>query len=223
MWTRCWKRLAGCIAISCALAAGAEYQAGAARRGDARVVVIEDRRGTHVIVAQAEFPITRAVADYVAAQLVKTYGLERADIVLAGAGERAPRPEDIVEAVAAVVVAPAVVKWDGRRISIAGEGGCIATLWPVGEACGDGATVRSPIRAAFQMIKLPHGLQQRGEMAAAYPIQAIAFGKQVTVLAAPGETKYEGRDVLVIPHANDAGTPGDFGAAIGGILRRVGR
>ena len=53
--------------------------------------------------------------------------------------------------------------------------------------CADGAAVAGAIRAAFQMVEPEHGLQKRGQGVRSFPVQAIALGKQVTVLALSGE------------------------------------
>ena len=52
------RRLAGCIAIELLLAAGlwaAEYQAGVATAGQAKALVLEDRRGGRAVFAEADF------------------------------------------------------------------------------------------------------------------------------------------------------------------------
>src|SRR5438270_4601053 len=95
-----WRRLAGCIAIECVMAAAPpEYRAGAAAGEHVLVVVLEDRRGARAIFAQADFAITRAVSDFVAVQLVKSYDLERAEIVVSGTRSELGRAGDIVDAV----------------------------------------------------------------------------------------------------------------------------
>jgi len=45
----------------------------------------------------------------------------------------------------------------------------------------------SPSGAAFQMVEPMHGLQKRGEAVRSFPVQAIALGRQVTILALSGE------------------------------------
>src|SRR6266705_2334491 len=84
MSKRFWKRLAGCIAIECSLAAAPEYQAGMAAAGHAKAVVLEDNRGNRAVFAEADSPVTRAVSDFVAAQLAKRYGLDRASLLIYG-------------------------------------------------------------------------------------------------------------------------------------------
>ena len=66
------------------------------------------------------------------------------------------------------------------------------------------------IRAAFQMVEPAHGLQKRGETVRAFPVQAIALGKQVTILALSGEAALpEGvspRGLIFAPFSNEAAT-----------------
>jgi len=97
-----WRRLAGCIAIECCLTAAPkpEYLAGAARLEHARVVVLEDRRGFRALFAEADFPVTRGMADFIAVQLVKLAGMDRAGIVIGGTGSALPEPGEIVAAAA---------------------------------------------------------------------------------------------------------------------------
>jgi hypothetical protein len=161
----------------------------------------------------------------VAAQLAKEYELDRASVVLGGAVSGEVRAEDLFTAIAAALgaVEPAKVSYNGAVISIESAARkCLATI-PSGP-CAGGAAVHAPIRAAFQTIEPAHGLQQRGELVTSYPIQAIALGKTVTVLALSGEGRYSGgREVVVISHANDVVTPWDPAAVIGRILERVRR
>src|SRR2546428_10570139 len=92
MSKRFWKRLAGCIAIECSLAAPPEYQAGMAAAEHANAVVLEDHRGNRAVFAEADSPVTRAVSDFVAAQLAKRYGLDRASLLIYGRGRSPPPP-----------------------------------------------------------------------------------------------------------------------------------
>jgi hypothetical protein len=94
--------------------------------------------------------------------------------------------------------------------------------------CTDGAAVTGGIRAAFQMVEPAHGLQKRGETGRSFPVQAIAVGKQVTILALSGEAALpEGvnpRGLIFAPFSNDtAAAPqdADVRAAIQRVLARV--
>jgi hypothetical protein len=225
MSRRSWKRLAGCIAISSGLtAATPEYRAGAAAVDHVRAVVVEDRRGARAVFAQADFPITRAVSDYVAVQLVKTYALDRAAVVISGTGTAAVEPASVLAAIERALGAlqPATLS-DAISIRSA-AGACLATLYPIRlDGCRDGAPIRGRIRAAFQMVDLPHPLRTREAPPTSYPVQAVAIGKTI-ILALGGEVpagRYAG---IVVPHATDTTPlPNDprVEAAIANVLKRV--
>ena len=90
-------------------------------------------------------------------------------------------------------------------------------------------TVRSPIRSAFQMVDLARSLQHRGETSPVYPVQAIALGNQVTILAVGGnvsEGPYRAPKRIVVLNANDSFTPPPdprIDTAIRQVLARIGR
>jgi hypothetical protein len=227
-----WRRLAGCIAIECCLTAAPrpEYRAGAAQSEHARVVVLEDRRGFRAVFAEADFPVTRDVADFVAVQLVKLAGLDRAGIVISGSGAALPDSGEIVAAAAKALssLGPATVSYDGVVSVRTESGGCLATFYPVRfDGCRDGAAAHGPIRAAFQMVDVPHGLQTRGEVAAGYPVQAVAIGKAATVLALGGDApagRFHATGRIVVARANDAvaSAPEEvLEKAVKAVLRRV--
>src|ERR1035441_7853829 len=92
MRKRSSRKLAGCIAIELALAMAAgfaaDYRAGAAASGSARALVLEDARGTRAVFTQTEFPITQALADFAAAQLLRSLDLERSGLLLHRSEER---------------------------------------------------------------------------------------------------------------------------------------
>jgi len=232
MSTKFWRRLAGCIAIECCLTAAPkpEYRAGAARSEHARVVVLEDRRGFLAVFAEADFPVTRDVADLAAVQLVKLAGLDRAGIVISGTGPALPESGDIVAAAAKALLSlgPATISYDGG-ISVRTESGdCLATFYPVQfDGCRAGEAAHGPIRAVFQMVDVPHGLQARGDVAPGYPVQAVAIGKAATVLALGGDVaagNFTAPGRIVVPRANDAiaAAPEDvIEKAVAAVLRRV--
>jgi len=208
-------------------AAPPEYRAGAAAGEHVRAVVLEDRRGALAVFAQADFAITRAVSDFVAVQLVKSYDLERSEIVISGARSGVGRADDVVGAVEQAVskIAPATLVFSDVIWVRTVDGACVATLYPVRlEGCRDGAAMHGPIRAAFQMIDVPHGLQTREVSSWAYPVQAVAIGR-VTVLALGGDVpagRYAAAGRVIVPYANDVGPmPDGFSAAIEGVLKRV--
>ena len=193
------RRLAGCCAIELLFAAGllaanSDYQAGTAAAGRVKVVALEDRRGNRAVFATAEFRISQSLSDFIAAQVVKAYGVDRAGLLLVSAGQGEPAPDDAVAAIGAALgdLEPAVVRSSGGAVSVtAPDGHCRATLAADGavafERCGPGEPVRAPIRAAFQMVDPAHGLQQRAEPVRASSVQAIALGQRFVVLAVEGE------------------------------------
>jgi len=229
MSKRFWKRLAGCLVIKYALAAAPDYQAGTAAVEHARAVALEDNRGNRAVFAEADFAVTRAVSDFVAAQLAKQYGFDRASLVIYSRGAtQSGEPGALLTAITAALGAmePAELRYDGVTISIAGsDGRCIGVL-PAG-ACTGGVRVRAPIRSAFQMVEGQHGLQIRGEVREAYPVQATAFGKEVAILGLGGEARFPAtKGIVVIPFANDTSAPPSSSvveAAARRVLARVGR
>ncbi len=237
MRKRSSRRLAGCIAIELALAAAgwsADFRAGAAAAPTARALVIEDTRGNRAVFAQAEFHITQALADFVAGQLLHSQTLDRAGVVFrwGGIGNRPAQPEDLVTAVSTALAAlePAAVRYGHRVLSVATvEGRCLGSLnedGAVGTAgCGEGVEVTGLIRSAFQMVEPLHPLLKRGEITRAFPIQAIALGKQVTILALSGEAFLpEGlstRGLIFSPFSNEAVPPPLHDARVRAAIQRV--
>ena len=193
------RKLAGCFAIELLLAAGltaadSDYQAGTAAAGKVKALALEDRRGSRAVFATAEFPLSQSLSDFIAAQVVKAYGVDRAGLLLRSAGQGDPAPDDVVTAIGAALggLEPAVVRSSGGAVSItAPEGGCRATLAAGGtvafERCAPGEPVRAPIRAAFQVVDPLHALQPRGEPIRSSSVQAIALGSQFVVLAVDGD------------------------------------
>src|SRR5262249_47403789 len=110
--------------------------------------------------------------------------------------------------------------------SIHGEDGRCWIAIPSGP-CTEGVTVRSPVRAAFQMVETETGLQKRGEVRAMYPVQAIAFGKEAAILALGGAGEYPVPKGVVLVRLGNAGVAapavGRFTEAIRRVLARVGR
>ena len=163
--------------------------------------------------------------------------LDRAAILFrwGGIGNRPAQPADLVTAITAAIAAlePASVRYGHRVLSIAAaDGHCLGSLnedGAVGIAgCIEGTDVTGLIRAAFQMVEPAHGLLKRGESARAFPVQAIALGKQVTILALSGEAAFpEGvnpRGLIFSPFSNEAFPPPQDArvrAAIQRVLARV--
>jgi hypothetical protein len=193
------RKLAGCFAIELLLAAGLlaadpDYQAGTAAAGKVRALALEDRRGARAVFVTVEFGVSQPVSDFIAAQVLKAYGVDRAGLLLRSAGQGDPAPDDAVTAIGAALgsIEPAVVRSSGEAVSITSpDGRCLAMLAANGavafERCGAGEAVRAPIRAAFQMVDPAHGLQPRGEPVRSSSVQAIALGGQFVVLAVDGD------------------------------------
>ncbi len=211
-------------------AAPPEYRAGSAGSQHVRAVVVEDRRGYRAVFAEADSAITRAASDFVAAQLVKRYEMDRAAIVISGGAAGAADPAEILgtieQALGRLQAATLAIS---DVISLRGPGGvCVASLHPVRiDGCREGAPVHGTIRAAFRMIDVPHVLQGREALSRAYPVQAVAVGRQATVLALGGKAPVErfaavGR--IVVPFANDDGPwpeSARVDAAVAGVLKSV--
>jgi hypothetical protein len=215
-------------------AADFEYQSGTAAFGRAKALVLEDRRGNRAAIAQTGFAVTRAVADFVAARLLQSYEIERAGVLLRGTSAAASQPEDLITAIAAALgrLEPAAVRYrDGAMSVAAANGRCIASIAPDAslalDQCAGGDPVRGPIRAAFQMVEPTHGLIERDTRPLSYPVQAIAIGKQVTILGLGGAApaaRFRAKGVIVAPFSNDTlplpEAPG-MDAAIRQVLGRV--
>jgi hypothetical protein len=211
-------RLAGCFAIELLLAAGllaadSDYQAGTAAAGMVKALALKDRRGQRAVFATVEFRVSQSVSDFIAAQVLKAYGVDRAGLLLVSVGQGDPAPDDAVAAIGAALGAlePAVVRLSGGAVSVtAPDGRCRAKLAADGavafERCSAGEPVRAPIRAAFQMVDPAHGLQQRGDPVRSSSVQAIALGGQFVVLVVDGERD----DARIV-------------AAVHQVLARVGR
>jgi hypothetical protein len=191
----------------------------------------------YAIIAQTDFRITQAIADFVAAQVMQTQDIDRAGLLLhwSGIANRPPKPEELVSAIQEAMgkMDPATVRYGHRSISVVGEGDrCIASVNPDGTlafaACTPGMEIGGPIRAAFQMAEPAHGLLKRGETARSFPVQAIALGKEATILALSGEARFpEGvnpRGLIFAPFSNEAeAAPQDaqIMAAVRRVLARV--
>jgi hypothetical protein len=248
MPTRSSRRLAGCIVIELLLAAGVpavdfEFKAGTAAAAQVRALVLEDRHGNRAAIVEAPFAITRAISDFAGARLLESYGLDRSGLLLRGAPAGAPQTpppiDDLVTAVAAALgkLEPAAVRYGDEGLSVTTpDGRCVAVFRPDAsltfDGCGSGSPVRTslvrgPIRSAFRMVEPSHGLLHRDGGPPSHPVQAIAIGKGVTILALGGEVppaRSHAKGVIVAPFANDTAplpdTP-EIDAAIRQVLARV--
>jgi hypothetical protein len=203
------------------LAAG-DYKAGVGHVGMARVVAIEDSRGVRAVFAEAEFRFTQQLSDTIAVQVMKDHNMDRSGLLLhwSGMGNRPPQPDDVVAAIneAYAKLEPAILRYAHRGLSVLGEefDHCLGSLSPDAmlslEGCSkDGVVISGGIRAAFQMVEPTHGLLKRGETIKAYPVQAISFGKVVTILALSGEAPMpwavNPRGLIFAPFSNESVTP----------------
>ena len=130
------RRLVGCFAIELLFAAGllaadSDYQAGTAAAGKVKALALEDRRGNRAVFATAEFRMSQSVSDFIAAQVLRAYGVDRAALLLHSAGQGDPAPDDAVAVIGAALGAlqPAVARASGGAVSItASDGRCRARL-----------------------------------------------------------------------------------------------
>jgi len=210
-----------------------DFRAGAASVGSANALVLEDARGNHAVFTQTEFRITQALADFVAARLQVELKLERPGMLFhwSGIGARPEKPDELIAAVTTAYSAlePVEVRYGHRSVSVAVGERCVANLGPDGAlasgGCSDGALVSGTIRAAFQMVEPAHGLQKRGDMVRSFPVQAIALGKQVTILAMSGEAALpEGvnpRGLIFAPFSNEASAAPPRDARVQAAVTRV--
>ena len=207
---RSLRRLAGCIVIELLLAlngapADFEYRAGTGEAEHAKAIAIEDRRGTRVVLVDADFAITRKTADLASVILSKAYGLDRPQLLFRGMGGGPAHPQDLVNAATEALAhrERAQIRRTPAGLTIV-TSRCLATLFPIAlENCAEGTEVHGTIRAAFQMVEPPHGLLRRDQPIPAYPVQAISLGKGAVLLAVGGGEAVELPGVMVVTHAND--------------------
>jgi hypothetical protein len=193
------RKLAGCFAIELLFAAGllaadSDYQAGTAAAGKVKALALQDRRGTRAVFATVEFRVSQSVSDFIAAQVLKAYDVDRAGLLLHSVGQGDPAPDDAVTAIGAALGAldPAMLWFGGGAVSVtAPDGHCRATLAADGALafgrCAPGEPVRAPIRAAFQVVDPLHALQPRADPVRSSSVQAIALGSQFVVLSVDGD------------------------------------
>ena len=227
------KKLAGYIVIEliCGLSAfAADYQfkAGFATYGQAKAVALEDRRGHRALIVNGAFEIPLSVADAIAAQAMKQYNLERADLLIYSVASGDARPVDARTAIGAALSAlqPAVLIYGNSRLTISSyDGRCLVGISPEAslESCNTpvGDSVRGQIRAAFQLVNVPHPLQPRdGALPPPVAIQALAIGP-VVIFSGPSNLAQPGHHViLAVTPAVDEDPRLD--AAVGQIYLRVG-
>jgi hypothetical protein len=240
---RCSGKLAFLIATTLLIAAALqpaalEYRAGTAAVGGIKAVAVEDSSGNRAVIVQADFAVSRHVSDVIASELMKSYNLGRGAILLRGKAGGDAHPDEAVTAAAAALgrLAPARLFSTGASLAILdGQERCLAMVLSDGSLsadsapCGGRTPVHGPIRTAFRTVDISTGLRQRGESLRIYPIQAIAFGKELGVLGLGGDApvdEFRGKNLIVAPFSNDdAPFPDDpaVRAAVRDLLRRIGR
>ena len=191
---RSWKRLAGCIAIelltaAAGAAAGSAFQAGTAQTPSTHALVIQDRQGRRAALLNVQFSTPLAVADHMAAMAAKAYGFERAALLIRSTGNGDASPQEAVDTLGAAlgVMAPAELRMqNGVEVY---TGASCTHLLPDGAfgACSgaSAAPLHGPIRAAFRVIDLNANLRPRGTEARYTTVQAITFGGELLIVAAP--------------------------------------
>ncbi len=225
---RSLKKLAGCIGIELlvvAAGAAADFRAGFAAAGQAQALAIEDRRGNRAVILNVDFPVPLAVADPIAAEVLKSYGLDRAALLFRSTGSAVPAPRDAVAAVGAALgeMEPARMDFGQGLLQISTQRGCHAldenSFFAL---CGLALSpVKGPIRSAFRVVDVRHGLERRTDIPQSCYVQAIALGTQVVILSAPENFLHSaaGRILAATP-AVDA-PPEDIQSAISDVLARV--
>jgi hypothetical protein len=208
------------VAAACAAAAAApEFRAGAAASARVRALALEDRHGGRAAIAEARFPVTRALSDAVAARVMRAYGLERGAILIrggapdAGAADFAAAAAEIEGVLGRALdgMEPAQIASGPEGLSVvAPDGRCRAALSVDGaiaeSGCTPGEALRGRIRGVFRMAEPAHALARRGEAVDAYPVQAIGIGKRALILALGGPAplaEFRGAASIVAMRSND--------------------
>ena len=225
-------KLAGCIVIellaACgALAAGSAYKAGYAAYGQAKALALEDRRGHRALIVTAAFAAPLSVADSIAAQAIKEYGLERASLLIYSVASGNPAPLDARTAIGAALgqLNPAVLDYASARLVVTSyDGHCLAaiseqaSLDPCTTPGGD--SVHGFIRSALRIVDLSHGLQTREATPRSAAVQAIAVGS-IVFFSAPSNVAQPGnRIILATTPAVEADS--QLTSAVGDVFLRVG-
>jgi hypothetical protein len=218
------------LILHTAFAVDYSYRAGVGSSPQSRAVVIQDRAGKLAIFAEADFMVTRAVSDFVAAQLLDSIEFERSSLIVVGRGEHSAASGPLISSISAALnnLAHARISFTSGRLSIRTEkGDCLAVLFPIAfQGCESGAPVPSGIRSSFQFVEVRRGLLKRNELNQVYPVQAIGLGKLVTILALGGDAtvdRFRAPRRMVVPFANDAAPFPDDPAVEAAISRALAR
>jgi hypothetical protein len=238
-------------------ALAADYRAGMARlevapeRWVQAVAIQDSKSGRLVIVTAGEIGLPRAVADLVAARSE----LDRAQVLFLSGPAPPPTPaklaEDLVTVIGAALgdLQPAALSYsEGSELRVSAPDGTLrAALFGQGAAAsptGNRKGVDGPIRSAFRMVEPEPTLRPRetsGPRSNPCPVQAIRFGRSLTLVALGGEVRpdYARRiqrqfhrakePLIVVGNSNDIAGPlaselePAILDAIRAVLRRVGR
>ena len=245
MPAKSWRWLAACIAIELAAAgggraAGPDFRAAVTQTEGITAHAIEDRHGHAIAIVRTSFPVTRALSDLAAAEIMKAYKLERGDILLRGTPSGSAEPStvapEILNALGTALNSLNPVRILSREGTLSvtlADGRCLASIAPSAglrpEGCTGGNPVRGPIRTAFRIAEPVRKLALRSELPAAYPVQAIALGREVAILALGGDSQSFAANfpgLTVLPFSNDTQAPPDdpqIRAAIRSVLEAIGR
>lgn len=227
------RRLVGWLAIELACACGAfaagyDYNAGYASYGDAKAVAFEDRSGHRAVLAAAGFDVPLSVADAIAAEAIKQYKLERADLMIYSVAGGPSAPKDAVTAIGAALgkLQPAYLLYGNARLSVsAADGSCMAALSssaafiPCSIPSGD--SVGGRIRSALQMVDETRGLQTREDAPKSLALQAISLGRSIVIFYGPGNFAPGGKRMIVAATPNVEGDT-RLNQAVGEVMVRIG-
>ena len=226
-------RLAGWLAIELAFAlsafaVGYDYNAAYASYGDVRALALQDREGHRIVIASAGFDVPLSVADTIAAQAIKDYQLERADLLIYSVAGGDPTPQDAHTAIGDALrrLAPAYLLYDRGRLSVTdSRGRCLIALTAAGAltpcTVPAGDSLGGRIRTAFQTVDEAHGLLTRENVPGSIALQAIALGRDVLIFHGPSNFAPSGKGIiLAVTPAVEADTR--LNQAIGQLFLRVG-
>lgn len=227
------RRLAGWLVIElvCALGAQAadyEYKAGFATFGHVKALALEDRRGQRAVIATATFSVPLSVADAIAAQAIKEFSLDRANLLVHSVASGDPVPQDARTAIGAALgdLQPAFLVFGNGRLTVSShDGHCRIALTAEASlsACTtpNGDSVRSPIRSALRMVDQTRGLQSRDQTPQSVAVQAIALGGSLIIFSAPSNAVQQGKGLILAVTPAVESDP-RLTAAVGEVFLRVG-
>jgi hypothetical protein len=192
-------------------AADSGYKAAFASRGSAQALVLEDGHGTFAVIVNAAFRMPLPVADLLAAQAGKDFGLDRANLLLHSTGNGEQTPRDVLHVIETAIrrLEPVTIRYGGGKLSAYGSHGCEAMLSDtaaLGRCSSDGGTpLRGRIRAAYRIVDLTRGLRARNALPRLTAVQAIALGDAVLLLGVPDKVAEmgPGRIIAAEPVAED--------------------